>query len=103
MGLKNSQDRVENFMERNEMEGSVEFRIMDLMAEVGEVAGDATKSAEYGLKREELDVKEDEIGDVLFSLFAVCNSLGIDAGEALDTALEKYERRIGEKGDAGSR
>ncbi|MFB6100875.1 MAG: MazG nucleotide pyrophosphohydrolase domain-containing protein [Candidatus Nanohalobium sp.] len=101
--MEEQQEEVEEFMEKHGMEGTPEFRIMDLVSEVGEVVGDATKSADYGLEKDKLDVKQDEIGDVLFSLFAVCNSLDIDAEEALETALDKYERRIEEKGDAGSR
>jgi len=45
---------------------------------------------------------KNEIGDVLFSVLAVAESLDIDADEALDVALEKYERRINQKGDPGS-
>lgn len=97
------QEKVENFMQEHDMEGTPEFRILDLLAEIGEIAGDAAKSSDYGLERESLEVREDEIGDALFSLLAVCNSLDIDAGEALETSLEKYRDRIEETGDAGSR
>ena len=101
--MKSRQEEVAEFMRKHDMEGTVEFRIMDLVSEVGEVVKDATKSADYGVNREDLDVKEDEIGDVLFSLLAVCNDLDIDADSALQTALDKYEGRIDEKGDPGSR
>lgn len=97
------QRRVEKFMQDHGMKGKPEFRILDLLAEAGEIAGDAAKSSEYGLKRENIEVSEDEIGDTLFSLLAVCNSLDIDADEALETSLEKYRERIEETGDAGSR
>lgn len=101
--MNSKQEEVAEFMDKHDMEGTVEFRIMDLVSEVGEVVKDATKSAEYGLEKENLEVKEDEIGDVLFSLLAVCNDLDIDAEEALETALNKYEDRINEKGDPGSK
>ena len=103
MELDERQEEVAKFMDENDMEGSVEFRIMDLVSEVGEVVKDATKSADYGMNKENLDVKEDEIGDVLFSLLAVCNDLDIDAEDALQTALDKYKDRIDEKGDPGSK
>jgi len=103
MDLTERQNEIEKFMEENEMEGTPEFRIMDLVSEVGEVVKDATKSANYGLETENLSVKEDELGDVLFSLLAVCNDLDIDAEEALQTALDKYSARIEEKGDPGSK
>lgn len=102
MSLKDRQVQVKDFVEENELEGTVEFRIMDLVSEVGEIVKDATKSADYGMKKDSLEIKEDEIGDVLFSLFTVCNDLDIDTDEALDEALQKYERRLDERGDPGS-
>jgi NTP pyrophosphatase (non-canonical NTP hydrolase) len=98
----NQQEKVADFIEKHDMDGTPEFRILDLVSEIGEVAKDATKSAGYGVEPENLSVKKDEIGDVLFSVLAVAESLDIDADEALDVALEKYERRINQKGDPGS-
>ncbi len=96
------QEKVEEFMEEHCLEATKGFRILDLVSEVGEVAGDAAKSADYGLEPDELEVDEDEIGDVLFSLLALAESLGIDSSDALEKSLEKYESRIGRKGDPGS-
>jgi len=100
--MKDEQDQVAEFMEEHELGGTTAFRVLDLVSEVGEVAKDATKTAEYGEKPEELEVKKDEIGDVLFSLLAVSNDLDIDAEEAFEEAMEKYERRINGGGDPGS-
>lgn len=100
--MKEEQDRVAEFMENNELGGTTPFRLLDLVSEVGEVAKDATKTAEYGESPEDLDVKKDEIGDVLFSLLAVSNDLDIDAEEAFNDAIEKYEDRMNEEGDPGS-
>lgn len=100
--MREKQEEVERFFEEHQLEGTTPFRLLDLVSEIGEVVKDATKSAEYGLNQEDLDVKEDEIGDVLFSLFAVCNDLGIDAEDAFNEAIEKYERRIDKKGDPSS-
>jgi NTP pyrophosphatase (non-canonical NTP hydrolase) len=97
------QEKVEEFVQKHDMEGTLEFRVLDLLAEAGEIAGDAAKSSNYGLKKENLEVREDEIGDALFSLLAVCNSLDIDAEKALETSLQKYRERIEETGGAGSR
>ena len=96
------QDKVADFIEENDLNAKAEFRILDLVSEVGEVAKDANKSAEYGERPEDLDVKKDEIGDVFFSLLALADSLGIGVGEALDEALEKYNMRISEKGSPTS-
>ena len=98
----NQQEKVADFIEKHDMDGTPEFRILDLVSEIGEVAKDATKSTGYGVEPEKISVKKDEIGDVVFSVFAVAESLDIDAKEALDIALEKYERRIDQKGDPGS-
>lgn len=100
--MKEEQQRVAEFMDEHDLGGTTAFRLLDLVSEVGEVAKDATKTSEYGQKEEDLEVKEDEIGDVLFSLLAVSNDLGIDAEEAFQEAMEKYERRIGDRGDPGS-
>ncbi|MFT4892256.1 MAG: NTP pyrophosphatase (non-canonical NTP hydrolase) [Candidatus Nanohaloarchaea archaeon] len=97
------QDKVAEFVEKHEMEATSAFRVLDLVAEVGEIASDAAKSAEYGMREEELDVSEDELGDAFFSLLAVANDLEIDLGEALDKSMKKYGERIDEKGDPGSR
>ncbi|MFB6291801.1 MAG: MazG nucleotide pyrophosphohydrolase domain-containing protein [Candidatus Nanohaloarchaea archaeon] len=96
------QRKVAEFIEEHDLEAAPGFRIMDLVSEVGEIAKDVTKSSEYGLAPEKMEIKEDEVGDALFSLLAVAEDLGIDAGEALDTALEKYRSRIEEKGEPGS-
>ncbi|WP_414837737.1 MazG nucleotide pyrophosphohydrolase domain-containing protein [Candidatus Nanosalina sp. VS9-1] len=96
------QEKVAEFIQKHELDGTAEFRILDLVSEVGEVAKDATESAGYGERPEKLDVKKDEIGDVFFSLLAVAESLDIDAEEALDEALEKYRSRISEKGSPTS-
>ena len=97
------QQKVAEFIEMHDLDGTTEFRILDLVSEVGEIAKDATKSTGYGVEPENLSVKKDEIGDVLFSLLAVAESLEIDAGDALETALKKYERRIESKGDPSSK
>jgi NTP pyrophosphatase (non-canonical NTP hydrolase) len=96
------QERVARFLDEHDLHGDPAYRVLDLAAEVGEVAADAAKSAEYGAAPDELDVNEDELGDALFSLLAAAEALDIDAGEALDTALAKYERRLDETGRAGS-
>jgi len=98
-----AQQKVRQFIEEHDMEAKPEFRIMDLMAEVGEIAGDAAKSTDYGLKKDNLNVKNDEVGDALFSLLSICEEFDIDADEALEESLQKYKDRIEEKGDPGSR
>lgn len=99
----NLQRKVSDFIDENQLEAAPGFRLLDLVSEIGEIAKDATKSSDYGLSPEELEVKKDEIGDAMFSLVAVADKLGIDAEEALEESLEKYRSRIEERGDPGSR
>lgn len=94
------QRRVETFLETHELHGEPAYRILDLAAEIGELAADAAKSSEYGASPEQITVKSDEIGDALFSLLATAESLDIDAGETLDEALGKYQSRLETTGTA---
>lgn len=101
--LKEEQERVEEFMEEHDMQGTTPFRLIDLVSEIGEIAQDAAKSSSYGAEKEQMHIKEDEFGDVLFSLFALANDLDVDLDEAFESALAKYAERIDKKGDPGSR
>ena len=96
------QERVVAFADRHELDADPVYRILDLSAEVGEIAADAAKSTEYGTNPESLSVNRDELGDALFSLLLVADAVDVDAGDALDDALDKYERRLEEVGSAGS-
>lgn len=96
------QEQVAAFLDEHDLDGTAAFRVLDLAAEVGEIAADAAKSAEYGTAPDQLSVAEDEIGDALFSLLAVCEALDIDAGAALATAMDKYRDRFADTGQVGS-
>lgn len=96
------QRAVAAFLAEHDLDAAPAYRILDLAAEVGEVAADAAKSSDYGHDPDSLAVSEDELGDALFSLLTVCEGLDVDAGEALETALSKYEARIETTGQAGS-
>jgi len=97
-----AQREVADFLAEHEMDADPAYRILDLVSEVGELAKDANDSTDYGATPEKLDVKSDELGDALFALLSVAESLDVDAEEALDEALAKYEARIEETGDPGS-
>ncbi|MFB6104024.1 MAG: MazG nucleotide pyrophosphohydrolase domain-containing protein [Halobacteriaceae archaeon] len=97
-----AQDRVAAFAAEHDLEAEPAYRVLDLVAEVGEIAADAAKSTAYGAEPGALDIAEDELGDALFSLLLVADAVDVDAEAALETALSKYERRVAETGDAGS-
>lgn len=82
------QEKVAEFMEEFDFEDAPEYQLLDLASEVGELTSDATKSTDWGASPDEIAVASDELGDVLFSLLVVAESFDIDAGAALDEALE---------------
>ena len=93
---------VAAYLEEHDLETDPAYRLLDLAAEVGEVAGDAAKSSDYGADPEALEVATDELGDAFFSLLALVESLDADAEAALEESLDKYERRMAASGDPSS-
>lgn len=61
-----------------------------------------TESTGYGASPGEVDVAADELGDALFALLAFAERVDVDAGTALETALEKYDRRLEESDSPAS-
>lgn len=98
----NDQQKVAEFIDAHDLETPPEFRLLDLVSELGEVAKNATESTDYGEDPSQLELESDEIGDVLFALLAVSDALDIDASEALDESLDKYGARLEVKDSPGS-
>jgi NTP pyrophosphatase (non-canonical NTP hydrolase) len=97
-----AQNRVSAFVDEHGLEADPAYRVLDLESEVGEVAKEVTTSTDYGSSPDDATVAPDEVGDCLFSLLALAEAADIDAEEALEVALEKYENRIETTGEAGS-
>lgn len=97
------QVRVRAFLERNDLFCGEAVRCLDLVSEVGEAAKEIVKGSDYG-KRPYVQTEEtaEELGGCLFSLLALCCELHVDAEQALDHALRKYDARLHDRGDAGS-
>lgn len=97
------QGKVKKFMDVNNMNNPIEYRMLDLFDEIGEVAKEISKMSGYGTKepefREEIVM---ELGDAYYSLAAVANYYDVDLLKSLDLAVEKYEKRIEKGGHAGS-
>lgn len=96
------QDRVERFLATNDIEARPAYRLLDVTAEVGELAADANNSTQYGTCPAEFAVNEDELGDALFALLALAVEFDMDAGSALNHSIAKYEKRIEDSGAPGS-
>lgn len=78
-------------------------RLLDIISELGELGKEYLKATKYGAQQIELN--EDftlEFGDVLYSLLSLANEMNIDANDALDKVLTKYQNRINSNGNLGS-
>jgi len=96
------QSRVASFVAENDLEAPAAYRLLDTVSELGEVSKAVCTSTAYGSDPAAVSAPEDELGDALFALLALCAELDINAGAALETSLSKYEDRLAETGDAGS-
>lgn len=96
------QREVAEFIEEHGMQAPPAYRLLDLVSELGEVAKDVAESTDYGESPQQREVASDEIGDTVFAVLALAEGLDIDAGDALEEALTKYERRIAETNTASS-
>ena len=73
-------------------------RVLDIQSELGELGKEYLKSSKYGT--EDFILTDDfkmEFGDCLYSLLSLANETGVDAGECLDIAIQKYQKRIDAK------
>lgn len=102
MNIQKLQEKIQKFVEKYKLDSPLEFRVLDLTSEVGEVSKEILKMTNYG--KNSLDKNneiESELGDVLYSLIVVANKLDINLEEALNLVLKKYNKRL-KKGSAGS-
>lgn len=87
-----------------QLDMSPEVAVLDLVSEIGEVTKTFLEAANYERSKRELanSQLEKELGDVLYSVILLANSVGIDLTAALQATLRKIERRIRTQGHAGS-
>ena len=97
------QQKVKKFMDENEMNNPIEYRMLDLVDEVGEVAKEICKMSKYGTEKPTFrDEIKTELGDAFYSLTTVANYYKVDLVEALEIVIQKYKKRINNGGHAGS-
>ena len=101
--MRDLQVKIQQFCEKNKLALTPEYRALDLVSEIGEVAKEILQQTNYGqtkniAKTNELTL---EIGDVFYSLIVLANSLDIDLETALKSAMEKYQNRA-TRGSIGS-
>ncbi len=103
MELSDFQKKIKGFVEKFDLETTLESRMLDLVSEIGELSKEILKGTDYGRKPfEKTEEFDGELADAFFSLVCIANYTVTDMSEALEKALRKYERRLKEKGDAGS-
>ena len=101
--MEDAQQQVAAFIQGQGLSLSPEVRMLDVASEIGELAKEVLKGTGYGAAPWAAPVAlQEEMGDCLFSLLALCSALELDAGEALSAALRKYARRAAQKGSIGS-
>ena len=79
-------------------------RLLDVQSEIGELSKEYLKGSKYGT--EKFIVTDDfklEFGDVLYSILSLANEVSIDAKEALNNVLAKYQKRIDDNSNMGSK
>lgn len=75
------------------------FPPMELIARLTEELGELSREVQhhYGMKKkkntEEMSSLAEETGDLLFVLICFANSQGIQLDDALDTVLQKFNKR----------
>lgn len=97
------QQRVKAYVLKRNLRTDAVSRLLDLTSELGEVAKEVLRATAYGtMPLATTPALTEEVGDCLFSLLALCETLDISAEEALEGALGKYETRFESKGSIGS-
>ncbi len=97
------QHQVAAFMRSHQLHHDPPTHVLDLVSEVGELAKELLLVTDYGRQPfRPTDALLTEYGDALYSLLALAEVCGLDTDEALRSALEKYERRLAERGEVGS-
>lgn len=101
--LQELQEMVAEMIKKYNLEISPQLRYIDLTSEIGELGKELLKGSNYGKKDFSItDNLESEIGDSLFSLTCIANSLNIDLSKALLDVIQKYNYRFSQKGSIGS-
>lgn len=101
--MKNFQKEVSDFCKDQKLECSVEYRLLDLLSELGEVSKEILNKTQFGKKPFVSNFEFlEEMGDLSFCLIALANETGVDLESVTRKALEKYKMRIEQKGHPGS-
>jgi NTP pyrophosphatase (non-canonical NTP hydrolase) len=66
-GIRQLQKEVAEFCKKNDWNATIEYYVLDLVSEVGELAKELILASNYGLKEPEFSANTElELGDCLF-------------------------------------
>ena len=100
--IPNLQQQVKDFCQTHQLDTPLEFRMLDLISELGEVAKEILKTSNYGNRKFHLQPEfSDELGDVFFTHNS-SQPVRHRSREALQQAIKKYEYRLQTEGSLGS-
>lgn len=94
---------VRTFNREHDLELDPEHRVLDLVAETGELSKAVLKATDYGdAPAERTEELTDEFGDVYYCLLSLADELEVDSEAALAASLRKYRERADADGSVGS-
>lgn len=94
---------VRRFNREHDLELDPRDRVLDLVAETGELSKAVLKATSYGESPvETTDELADEFGDVYYCLLSLADELDVDPEAALAASLRKYRERVDADGTVGS-
>jgi len=97
------QQQVRDFIAESGLFLEPQARFLDMTAELGELGKELLRASNYGRRAvTPSPAVADELGDCLFALLSLCESLSMDGEAALADALAKYRRRLAASGGIGS-
>ncbi len=97
----NDQKYVQDFVGLHNLEAPPTYRLLDVMAELGELAKELLTGSDYG--RRPFIPSEDwpaELGDLYFSIICLANATEVDLSAALRKTIDKYGTRLQQTGGA---
>jgi len=93
--MKNYQQIVKDFAKEQGFDAPPMARLADLASEVAELGKELLLGTDYGKSELRLTANtENELGDVIFVLMMLANSLELDLEKCLNKSMEKYRKRL---------
>ena len=97
-------EKIKNFNKKNNNKMDVYSRFLDVNSEMGELSKEVLKATNYGKKNFEKTCEfVEEYGDVLYSFISLGLECEIDIEKAVEIVLNKYQKRIENKGNMSSK